>query len=66
VEREIEQLRKSIGYLERAIQLHQQTVAVLQSDNTRLKGEAKKSRRRAVLTALAAGGLIVARVFGVF
>ena len=65
-EREIEQLRKSIGFLERAVGLHEQTVAVLQSDNERLKGEARKSRRRAALAGLIAAGSIAARVFGGF
>jgi septal ring factor EnvC (AmiA/AmiB activator) len=65
-EREIEQLRRSVGFLERAITLNEQTIAVLKSDNERLKGEARKSRKRAVLATLAAGGMLAARVLGVF
>lgn len=50
--REIEQLRTSVAYLEKAINLHEQTIAILQTEGARLKADARKSRRRAAIATL--------------
>jgi chromosome segregation ATPase len=51
---EIAQLRESIGYLQRAIQLHEQSVKLLQDQNGELTKKLKKSRRQTAFAAAAA------------
>lgn len=63
-EREIAQLRSSVALLEKAIALHEQSIAILTADNSRLKGEAKKSRKRAAVATVVAIGSVALRVFG--
>ncbi len=53
---------KAIGHLERAIALHEKTVALLQDSNAGLKAEVKKHKKRAVLATLVVIGSIALKV----
>lgn len=47
-QREIEQLRSSINHLERAIRLHEQTIALLTTDRDRARAGERRANRRAL------------------
>jgi septal ring factor EnvC (AmiA/AmiB activator) len=60
-QREVVQLRAATAALERAITLHERSIAILDADRERAVKEAKKQRRRATLATLAAIGSVVLR-----
>jgi Ni,Fe-hydrogenase maturation factor len=60
--REIESLRSANSALERAIVLHEQSIAILQDREKTLSREVKKQRKRAVVAGLIAVGTIASRL----
>jgi chromosome segregation ATPase len=61
-EKEIATLNRSIAHLERAIALHEKTIALVEKQRDDAKAEAKRSKKIALLTALA----LAAKVLGIF
>lgn len=51
---EIATLRQAVDLLQAAIKLHEQTAAILTTDNARLKSEAKRSRKQAAASGVVA------------
>ena len=62
-EREIASLRQSVEFLQTAIKLHEQTVAILTNDNGRLKKEAHKARKQAAVAGVVAVLIGAAKIF---
>lgn len=61
-EREITNLRTATAALERAITLHEQSIAILKSETERAQKEAKKQRKRATLATIVAVGSTLLRL----
>lgn len=59
--REIANNEKAIGMLSHAVELNEQTIAILKSDNSRLRAEAKRARKTAMIATIVSVGTIALR-----